>query len=44
VKYIFHEKVVATNTKERYLCELGNIEQHVVVTPDIDAMLEGSKK
>lgn len=44
VKYTFHEQAVAINTEQRHLCEIGNIEQHVVVTPDVDAMLEESKK
>jgi hypothetical protein len=44
VKYIFDEKAVATNTKQKCLCELGNIKQHAIVIPDVDVMLEKSKK
>ncbi|KAJ4810392.1 DNA-directed RNA polymerase III subunit RPC4 [Rhynchospora pubera] len=45
VNYIFHEQAVAINAKQGHVCEIGKIdEQHVVVTPDIGALLEGSKK
>ncbi|XP_078182040.1 uncharacterized protein LOC144575683 isoform X2 [Carex rostrata] len=44
VKCTFHEQAVAVNTKKGHFCQIGNVEQHVVVTPDVDALLEGSKK
>ncbi|XP_008776776.1 DNA-directed RNA polymerase III subunit rpc4-like [Phoenix dactylifera] len=41
VNCIFPQDVAAINTKEKHCCILGNIDRHVVVTPDLDSLLDG---
>lgn len=35
----FCEEVYVVNTTEKHLSILGNVERHLVVTPDFDALL-----
>nr|XP_029121864.1 uncharacterized protein LOC105049821 isoform X1 [Elaeis guineensis] len=41
VNCIFPQDVAAINTKEKHCCILGNIDRRVVVTPDLDSLLDG---
>jgi DNA-directed RNA polymerase III subunit RPC4 len=41
---MFVQEVAAINTREKHCCTLGEISKRVVITPDVDYLLDPTDK
>mgnify|MGYP004715958935 CR=1 FL=1 len=38
---VFAQDVVAINDEEKHCCTVGELDKRVIITPDVDSMLDG---